>query len=73
MSEDITIIIEPGESGWWVATIPEISGAVSQGKTEAEAREMVLDCMHELMAFRREEALREKGADAKVERLKLAG
>lgn len=72
VANDFTIIFEKGEQGWWIATIPEIPGAVSQGKTQAEAREMVKDCARELMAFRREEAL--KGQDvAKVEHFRLAG
>jgi len=73
MDEQITILIEKGEQGWWIATIPEVPGAVSQGRTENEAREMVLDCLHELMAFRREEALKEMGAGASVEHIRLAG
>ena len=47
-------------------------GAVSQGKTQDEAREMVKDCARELMAFRLQEALKDKGI-AKVERVQLAG
>lgn len=70
--EDLTIIFEKGEQGWWVASIPEIPGAVSQGKTIDEARDMVKDCAIELMAYRREEALGSAG-DAMVEHFKLAG
>ncbi|MBI1757439.1 MAG: type II toxin-antitoxin system HicB family antitoxin [Fimbriimonas ginsengisoli] len=73
MDEQITIVIEPGDQGWWIATVPEVPGAVSQGRTEKEAREMVLDCLRELMAFRREAALQNVSAEAKIERIKLAG
>jgi len=58
MIEQLTVVYEKGEQGWWITSIPEIPGAVSQGRTQEEAREMVLDCAHELMAYRREEALR---------------
>jgi len=72
VANDFTLIFEKGEGGWWVASIPEIPGAVSQGKTQGEARKMVKDCARELMAFRREEALKAKGV-AKVEHFKLTG
>jgi predicted RNase H-like HicB family nuclease len=58
----LTVAFEEGEQGWWIATIPEIPGAVSQGRSQEEAREMVIDCAKELMAFRREEALRDTKA-----------
>jgi len=35
MSQELTIIFAKGDSGWWVATIPEVPGAFSQGKTRA--------------------------------------
>ena len=72
MVNDFTIIFEKGEQGWWMATIPEVPGAISQGKTQAEARMMVKDCAQELMAYRRAEALKAEGV-AKVEHFKLAG
>ncbi len=72
VADEFTMIFEKGENGWWIASIPEIPGAVSQGKTQSEARRMVKDCARELMAFRREEALKGKGV-AKVEQFKLTG
>lgn len=35
---DLTIVYEPGEDGWIVASIPEVSGVFSQGRTRDEAR-----------------------------------
>ena len=57
MPNEVTIIYERGADGWWVATIPEVPGAFSQGQSKAEARANVLDAMTELMAARREMAL----------------
>ena len=54
----LTIIMEKGEDGFWVATIPEVPGAFSQGKTKADARRNVLSAMEELMSARRELAAR---------------
>jgi len=71
MPQELTIIFERGASGWWVATIPEVPGAFSQGKTREEARENVLDALNELMAARRELAIRERSPDAELERLPI--
>ncbi len=67
MLQELTIIYERGSDGWWVATIPEIPGAFSQGETKAEARENVLDAMAELMAARKELALRDRPPDVETE------
>ncbi len=72
MTDELTIIYERGDDDWWIATIPEVPGAFSQGKTREEARENVLDALHELMAARRERALAEKTAAAlDIDRLSL--
>ncbi|MER3414341.1 MAG: HicB family protein [Armatimonadota bacterium] len=55
--EDLTNIIECGEDGFWIATIPEILGAIAQGKTTTETWENVLDALIELMPARRELAM----------------
>jgi predicted RNase H-like HicB family nuclease len=73
MDRQFTIIFERGDDGLWIATIPEIPGAFSQGKTREEARENAIDAMNELMIARRELALRERKADAEVERLPIPG
>ena len=59
MSIDLTILYEFNE-GWWIAEIPEIPGAFSQGRTRDEAREMVLDAAAGLAAVRRELAIKER-------------
>jgi predicted RNase H-like HicB family nuclease len=42
---DLTIVYEPGEDGWIIASIPEVAGVFSQGRTREEARENVLDAL----------------------------
>jgi predicted RNase H-like HicB family nuclease len=42
---DLTIIYEDAEDGWIVATIPEIPGVFSQGRTRDEARSNVIDAL----------------------------
>ena len=55
----LTIAYEEGEDGWIVASIPEVPGAHSQGKTRAEARENVIDALRGLLELRGEEANRQ--------------
>lgn len=69
LNANLTIIYEKGEDGFWIATIPEVPGAFSQGKTKKEARENAIDAMQELMTARRELALRERMKGATYETL----
>lgn len=69
MDGELTIVFEPAEEGGYTAFIPEVPGAISEGETVEEAREMVLDALRELTAYRREQALRTKSALALVERM----
>jgi predicted RNase H-like HicB family nuclease len=73
MPNELTIIFELGQDGWWIATIPEVPGAFSQGRTREEARENVLDALNELLAARREMALRERTGTSEVETVPIAG
>ncbi len=41
----LTIRYEAGEDGWIVASIPEVPGAISQGRTREEARANVIDAL----------------------------
>ena len=71
MSESlhVTIVYEEGEDGWVVASIPEVPGAHSQGKTKDEARENVIDALREVLALRFGEHPASSPADS--ERLEL--
>jgi predicted RNase H-like HicB family nuclease len=42
---DLTILYEQGDDGWTIASIPAIPGVLSQGRTQAEARDNVLDAL----------------------------
>ena len=56
MPQELTIIFERGDD-WWIAIIPVVPGAFSQGRTKDEARRNVLDALSELTAGRDELAL----------------
>jgi len=57
--EKLTAFYEHTQDGWWVVSVPEISGAHSQGRTLLEAREMIKDATRLLLeALARESYLR---------------
>jgi predicted RNase H-like HicB family nuclease len=56
MHGSLTILYTQDETGMYTASIPEVPGAVSCGKTIKEAREMVFDALRELLAFRASES-----------------
>lgn len=41
----LTVVFEEGDEGWIIASIPEVPGALSQGRTREEARENVIDAL----------------------------
>jgi len=47
---DLTIVFEPGEDGWVIASIPEVAGVFSQGKTRDEARSNVIDALRLMLS-----------------------
>lgn len=69
MEPNFTIIYEKGDDGFWIATIPEIPGAFSQGKTKEEAKQNAKEAMLELMQARRDLAVRERTKGATYEPL----
>ncbi|MCW5852918.1 MAG: type II toxin-antitoxin system HicB family antitoxin [Anaerolineae bacterium] len=64
MKREYIAIYEQGEDGWIVATVPEVHGAVSQGRTMEEARFMIADAVRLLLLLRLEQAAREASPDA---------
>ena len=39
------VVIEKGEDGYFVATVPALPGCISQGKTETEAKENIKEAI----------------------------
>ena len=62
----LTIVYEEGENGWIVASIPEVPGALSQGRTRAEARENVIDALHGILELRFGEHAGAEAADSET-------
>lgn len=47
---DLTIVYEPSEEGWILASIPEIPGVFTQGRTREEARVNVIDALRVMLS-----------------------
>ncbi len=75
MSESLhlTIVYEQGDDGWIVASIPEVPGAHSQGKTREEARENVIDALRGLLELRFGEHPELSAADSEPLELVIGG
>lgn len=56
MKHDFQVIYTPIEDGWIMAQAPELPGAVTQGRTMEEAREMFQEAVELLLQSYRENA-----------------
>jgi len=45
----LTIVYEEGEDGWIIASIPQVPGVLTQGRSREEARENVVDALRLLL------------------------
>jgi predicted RNase H-like HicB family nuclease len=70
--QQATIIYEWSDDGWWVAEVAEVPGAISQGRTQEEARVNVLSALDLLLETRRELALKRVHGTSSVETVALA-
>jgi predicted RNase H-like HicB family nuclease len=50
------VLLYPGEDGFWVAEVPSLPGAISQGKTRSEAIDNIREAIDLI-----EEVLQEQG------------
>ena len=75
MSESLrlTIVYEEGGDGWIVASVPEVPGALSQGKTRAEARDNVIDALRGILELRFGGHTRPAPADSESLELVIGG
>lgn len=51
----VDVVYADAEDGWIMASVPQVPGAFSQGRTRAEARENVRDALRELLLARAQE------------------
>ncbi|MGI8412302.1 MAG: hypothetical protein DLM64_15575 [Solirubrobacterales bacterium] len=74
MSESLrlTVRFEDAGEGWILATIPEVPGAISQGRTRAEARVNVIDALRVVLTPDDQLSGQRMGADAEPLDLTIA-
>lgn len=49
-SLQLTIVYEQGDDGWVIASIPEVPGTMSQGRTREDARVNVIDALQRMLS-----------------------
>jgi uncharacterized protein (DUF433 family)/predicted RNase H-like HicB family nuclease len=71
MKREYTVVYQPIEDGWIMATVPELPGAVTQGRTMKEAREMMKEAVALLLESYRKNAAKEAPRNAVWETLSV--
>ena len=56
MKREFNVVYTPIEDGWVMAQVPELPGAVTQGKNIEEAREMIQEAVELLLQSYRDNA-----------------
>ena len=71
MRREFDVVYQPIEDGWIMASVPELPGAVTQGRTIEEARDMIKEAVELLLQSYRENATRELPGNAIWETLSI--
>jgi len=66
MKREYSAVYQEVEDGWIMATVPELPGAVTQGRDLAEARSMIEEAVELLLEAYRDHAAREASSDTSV-------
>ena len=69
MKREYAVLYQPIEDGWIMATVPELPGAVTQGKDLAEARAMIKEAVELLLLSYRQNAVKDAPGNAIWEKL----
>ena len=72
MKREYTVLYQPIEDGWIMATVPELPGAVRQGKNLSEARTMIKQAVELLLLSYRENAVKDAPGNTIWEKLTVA-
>jgi len=71
MKREFSVVYTPIEDGWYMAQVPELPGAVTQGRDLTEAREMIHDAVELLLQSYRENAAKDAASGAIWETLSV--
>ena len=66
------ILLTPGEDGGWVATVPSLPGAISEGETREEALRNIREAIELVEAVMREDGQAVPADDLTAELVTLA-
>ena len=69
MTREYNVVYQTVEDGWIMASVPELPGAVTQGRDMDEARSMIKEAVELLLASYQENAANEAPASAVWETL----
>ena len=69
VKREYSVLYQPIEDGWIMATVPELPGAVTQGRNLEEARTMIKEAVELLLQSYRENALKDAPGNAIWENL----
>ncbi|MFO0792038.1 MAG: type II toxin-antitoxin system HicB family antitoxin [Pirellulales bacterium] len=69
MKREFNVVYAPIEDGWFMAQVPELPGAVTQGRDMDEAREMIQEAVELLLQSYRDQAAKIAPAGAVWETL----
>jgi predicted RNase H-like HicB family nuclease len=59
MKHEFHVVYTPIEDGWYLASAPELPGAVTQGRTLKEARRMIQELVELLLESYRDNAAKD--------------
>lgn len=71
MKREFSVVYTPIEDGWIMAQVPELPGAVTQGRDLNEAREMIYEAVELLLQSYRENAEKDAPSGAIWETLSV--
>ncbi len=71
MRHEYKVVYQTVEDGWIMATVPELPGAVTQGKDMDEARANIQEAVELLLEVYRDNAAKEAPANATWETLSV--
>ena len=71
MKREYTVLYQPIEDGWIMATVPELPGAVTQGRSMSEARKMIKEAVELLLQSYRDNAAKDAPGNAIWETLTI--
>ncbi len=64
MKREYSVLYQPVEDGWIMATVPEVPGAVTQGRNLSEARKLIKEAVELLLLSYRDNAAKDAPGNA---------